>query len=108
PLISGVDHSGNTEEFVVIGIITINVDASTCGGNTVTGTVASIVSDPYGIVNTPVPSPTLPAATNTPTATNTPWPTSTATNTPTPTPSATSTATATPTPIPTNTPLPPS
>ena len=88
-IISGVDHGANTDKFVYIGTIVINI---TQCGNPTTGTIAAVISDPYGIVN-------LPAATSTPTSTATPTPTNTPTytptNTPTSTPTNTPTATAT-------------
>lgn len=71
PIISGVHHSGDTDYFVVLEYVIINVTA--CGDPS-TGTIASVY-DPfgYGVVSAPA----TPTPTNTPTNTATPVPTAT-------------------------------
>jgi hypothetical protein len=69
PIISRLDHIGNSDNFVVLASVVANV--TSCGSPT-TGTIAS-VCDPYGFgIVGPAPTAT---ATGTPTATPTPAPT---------------------------------
>ncbi len=76
PLISRVDHVGNSENFAILATVVVNI---TSCGNPTTGTIVS-VCDPYGfgiVVAAPTPTPT-----NTPPPTNTPTPAPTSTPVP--------------------------
>jgi Flp pilus assembly protein TadG len=56
PIITGVNHTKNTDFFVVLETAVVNIPVTSCG-NPTTGTIVSVY-DPYGFgVVTPVPPP---------------------------------------------------
>jgi Flp pilus assembly protein TadG len=65
PIISGVNHTGNTENFVILETIVVNI---TQCGNPTTGTIVSVY-DPYGygvVATSATPTPGTPMPTATP------------------------------------------
>jgi hypothetical protein len=66
PIISAVNHTGNTENFVILETIVVSI---TSCGNPTTGTIVSVKDDSYGygVVSTSgTPTPGAPMPTSTP------------------------------------------
>jgi hypothetical protein len=64
PIITRVDHTGHTENFVILETVVVNI--TQCGDPT-TGTIVSVKDDSYGYGVVSIPPP-IPVPTNTPVA----------------------------------------